>query len=363
MIIGCGWHMLGKDDRALEALLRVTKAPAGILSQSDHLSAILVAMPILRRQGKWSHIVQASDRAHELGDESWADPALPFMKGMALARLNQPAKAASSLEQAIQMNPGFVQAYREFDQVATELRDFERCRGMAQKLVDHGGLWVNCWQRPLHFYSGTEVTSAPWHDPQKFALVRLLEEHFDVIRRELEALSEGSKWGKVGSSHRGNENASHDADLVATGEWREVVLLGDSSSCNDNCAKCPETAKLLKSCPEASQCAELRLGESLFSRLLPGTHLRPHCGPSNMRLTCHLGLDIPEGCRITCGGVTRFWEEGKCVVFDDSFEHEVSHDGSDPRTVLLVNFWHPDIPPKRWQELMTELRGGSKLLV
>jgi len=44
---------------------------------------------------------------------------------------------------------------------------------------------------------------------------------------------------------------------------------------------------------------------------------------------------------------TRNWVEGQCVVFDDSFEHEVVYDdcadGPYPgdRVVLLLNFWHP----------------------
>ena len=32
------------------------------------------------------------------------------------------------------------------------------------------------------------------------------------------------------------------------------------------------------------------------------------------------------------------------MVFDDSFEHEVWHDGRDPRVVLIMDFWHPDLP-------------------
>jgi len=178
-----------------------------------------------------------------------------------------------------------------------------------------------------------------------------------VIERELSELSapRGSRWGGVGTAHRGNQNSSHDADLVAAGEWQEVVLLGDSDECNETCLHCPATASLLNKFDEVRECAEMRLGESLFSRLQPGTHLRPHCGPTNMRLTCHLGLDIPDGCRITCAGESREWETGKCIVFDDSFEHEVVHEGSQPRTVLLVNFWHPDIPRSRRSELRKEL--------
>ena len=48
---------------------------------------------------------------------------------------------------------------------------------------------------------------------------------------------------------------------------------------------------------------------------------------------------------------SRTWEEGKCIVFDDSFEHEVIHDGSRNRFVLLINFFHPELPEADWSEV------------
>ncbi|CAE8702844.1 unnamed protein product, partial [Polarella glacialis] len=129
---------------------------------------------------------------------------------VALARLGRPAEAAASLEQALEMNPALRQAYLEFDQVATVLRDFERCRRVAQKLVDQGSYWRNCWQRPVHFYAGAgdssqDLASRPWHDPADFALARCLEASAAVIMREFQALSTGQeRWGRVGSSDRGN---------------------------------------------------------------------------------------------------------------------------------------------------------------
>lgn len=41
------------------------------------------------------------------------------------------------------------------------------------------------------------------------------------------------------------------------------------------------------------------------------------------------------------------WTEGKCIVFDDSYEHEVWNRSADDRVVLLLNFWHPALPPEQ----------------
>ena len=37
------------------------------------------------------------------------------------------------------------------------------------------------------------------------------------------------------------------------------------------------------------------------------------------------------------------WEEGKMIIIDDSIEHEVWHNGTTFRMILIVDFWHPDL--------------------
>ena len=45
------------------------------------------------------------------------------------------------------------------------------------------------------------------------------------------------------------------------------------------------------------------------------------------------------------------WSAGKIFVIDDSFEHEVWHQGDTIRLVLLVDFWHPDLSVNQRQKL------------
>merc|ERR1711990_425986 len=110
---------------------------------------------------------------------------------------------------------------------------------------------------------------------------------------------------------------------------------------------CPITHGILSRVEAIRSHADLRPTQetAMFSRLTPGTHLRPHCGPTNTHLTCHLGLKVPAGCEIRCGTEKRIWKEGKCLIFDDSFEHEVWHQGDSVRLVLLIRFWHPEFVP------------------
>ena len=58
----------------------------------------------------------------------------------------------------------------------------------------------------------------------------------------------------------------------------------------------------------------------------------------------HLGLIVPEdraSCWIRVDDQICTWEEGKVIVFDDTYEHEVRNDTPDRRVVLFVDFDRP----------------------
>ncbi len=95
-------------------------------------------------------------------------------------------------------------------------------------------------------------------------------------------------------------------------------------------------------------------GSVYFSKLKQNTKVVEHCGPSNVRLRCHLPLVVPN--KTTSGSYLRVgedcisWEEGKPILFDDSFLHSALYVGSDDtstgssdRIVLIVDFWHPSM--------------------
>ena len=57
------------------------------------------------------------------------------------------------------------------------------------------------------------------------------------------------------------------------------------------------------------------------------------------------------------------WRPCAGCVFDDSWEHEVWQlsEKAGVRVVLLIRFWHPDIPEKRWPEAMDHMKRMLKL--
>ena len=86
------------------------------------------------------------------------------------------------------------------------------------------------------------------------------------------------------------------------------------------------------------------LQNAWFSILAPGYHIPPHRGPTKAVVRCHLGLRIPEEagqCWIRVGDETRAWEAGKCLCFDDTFEHEVRNATQQARAVLFLDLDRP----------------------
>lgn len=182
------------------------------------------------------------------------------------------------------------------------------------------------YQRPSLYFPGLPAT--PWHDPAVHEGVAILEEGYPRIRAELERLL----------SKRQGFQPYLDSFLVDGGCWNAFYLRLESSDLTLNHQLCPETTEIIESIP--------RIGETaLFSALTPGAHIAAHCGPWNFRLTIHLGLFIPDGCSFRVADEIRHWEEGKCLIFDDSFEHEVWNCGSKTRFCLLTDVWHPDLTP------------------
>jgi aspartate beta-hydroxylase len=66
---------------------------------------------------------------------------------------------------------------------------------------------------------------------------------------------------------------------------------------------------------------------------------------TNTKIKLHLGVVVPTNCAtLRVGNETRSWEEGKVLLFDDSFEHEVRNDCGSDRVVFQLVIRHPDIP-------------------
>jgi aspartyl/asparaginyl beta-hydroxylase (cupin superfamily) len=181
---------------------------------------------------------------------------------------------------------------------------------------------------PLLLYF-PELTATPFPDPADFPSARVLEDHYETIKGELmDLLAERERLAE----HSRTEG------LVDEGWWKEFRFYHGGRPYPDNHQRCPRTAEILESIPDRTP-----MGKVFFSVAGPHTHIEPHCGPNNIRLRCHLGMIIPEGSEIRSGEEKRVWQEGKVLMLDDSFEHEVWNRSDEERAVLIVDVWHPQL--------------------
>ncbi|XP_063340120.1 aspartyl/asparaginyl beta-hydroxylase-like isoform X3 [Pelmatolapia mariae] len=202
------------------------------------------------------------------------------------------------------------------------------------------GHFASLWQRSLYNVNG--LKAQPWWTAKETGytdLVKVLERSWKTIRDEALAVLD--------------QNTGHfvpeEENLREKGDWGQYTLWQQGRKVGNACQGVPKTCALLERFPEATGC---KRGQIKFSVMQPGTHVWPHTGPTNCRLRMHLGLVIPKrGCKIRCTNETREWEEGKILIFDDSFEHEVWQDADSYRLIFIVDVWHPELTQHQRQTL------------
>ncbi len=157
-------------------------------------------------------------------------------------------------------------------------------------------------------------------DPGQFAFVAALESQWKAIRSEYLALPSELFDPWVQRPMHG-------------GGWTVFGLYAVGQEISGACARCPQTTRAIHQIPGLSMAG--------FSRLAPHTHVKPHVGWAESVYRLHLALVVPPGCRLRVAADTRSWEEGRCLIFDDTVEHEAWNDSEEPRGVLLLDFLRP----------------------
>ena len=118
--------------------------------------------------------------------------------------------------------------------------------------------------------------------------------------------------------------------------WKTFFFYACGFTAVGNCKRCPRTWELIRQIPG--------LKAAFFSILAPGKHIPEHCGKHKGLIRYHLALKVPEpsqDCWIQVAGQTVHWEEGKSLIFDDTFPHKVCNDTDGYRVVLFLDIARP----------------------
>lgn len=201
---------------------------------------------------------------------------------------------------------------------------------LRRRLVkDLGGKALWTLEKLISRYSLVETSA--FLDPYQFAWVEKLEQHWRDIRGELDAVLQ------LHEQIPNFQDISVDQRAITTdNKWKTYFLYGFGYKAEKNCERCPETTRLIEEVPG--------MKTAFFSILSPGKHIPEHRGLYKGFLRYHMGLMVPEPgsqCWIRVNGQQAVWEEGKSMMFDDTYPHEVRNDTDGVRVVLFMDILRP----------------------
>lgn len=164
-------------------------------------------------------------------------------------------------------------------------------------------------------------------------------------------------------SAAGDWRAGQAEDELHSGSWSWHTFM-TKGQWNDEAAQAaPMTSAMLQRVPGLMRNSVF--GYAFASTLEPGSDIKPHFGPFNGRLRVHIPLEVPsedpEVCGLQVGPMKTAWKVGEPLLFDDSFQHFTWNHGDLPRTILLLDVWHPGLGPAEVCDTATQLGGRTRL--
>ena len=259
------------------------------------------------------------------GQSGVADAALHARLGGAAAYVRQQAEAyKAALKQVIERRPA-------------DPERSDRLRHAVEILTGDRELFL---QGPSILYY-PYLAQRQFFEREDFEWVAALEAQTPAIKAELEALLEDGADFQPYVEDEPDRPRREFHGLHGDPSWTALYLWRHGRPVEEIAARCPRTMAALANVPMSRISGQTP--SVLFSRLTPGAHIPPHRGMLNCRLIGHLPLIVPDGCTLRVGNETRPWEEGKLLIFDDSFEHEARNPSAETRIVLLFDIWRPEL--------------------
>lgn len=199
-----------------------------------------------------------------------------------------------------------------------------------KKLVkDLGGKTLWSIEKVMETYS--QVPTTPFLDPGQFDWTKPLEKNWRLIRHEADEILKNKE-----AIPNFQDISEDQKSLTQDNNWKTYFFYGFGYKAEENCARCPETTRLVEGVPGMTT--------AFFSILEPGKHIPAHRGVYKGFLRYHLGLLIPEPkeeCKIRVNDTYACWEEGKSMVFDDTYDHEVWNNTDRIRVILFMDVIRP----------------------
>jgi beta-hydroxylase len=180
----------------------------------------------------------------------------------------------------------------------------------------------------MYLFSG--VPKQPFYNTADFPELTVLRDNWQIIREEAKQLVEA---GYIKAADNNNDMGFN--SFFKRG-WKRFYLKWYDNFLPSAQSQCPRTIELLKNIPN--------IHGAMFT-MLPqdGGRLKPHRDPYAGSLRYHLGLITPnsEKCRIYVDGILYYWQDGKDILFDETYIHSARNDTDIDRVILFCDVERP----------------------
>ena len=204
-------------------------------------------------------------------------------------------------------------------------------------MIEVNGWLIEKALRPL-FRKFSLLGNKVFFDNEDFPITKVLEDKYPIIKGEFEKMQD-----RLNDFAPFQEMSPDQIYISNDDKWKMFFLKAGKIRFERNCQEFPETMKIIES--------EKNLISAYFSVIGPRKMLMPHEGPWCGILRIHLGLQIPtegKGCTLVVNQQEYRWEEGKAVVFDDTYEHIAVNMTDRNRIVLFLDYMRPLPWPLNW---------------
>jgi aspartate beta-hydroxylase len=294
-----------------------------------HLVVLLQKGALLDLMGKPRSAAAVYGHAlHALGPGTRLPPAVEAHVRHAEARVREDAAVLSA---AIDTRLGGLRAEASRGSQVRFDRCLDRLLGRRRVYNPEPTFLLFPYLRNYEFYDRAEL---PWLEKLEAATEAIREELLGVMREDQAGLEPYIAFA-AGLPVRQWKELNHSR------RWSAYFLWNQGRREEAHLARCARTAAALAATPQVDVTG--RGPTAFFSILDARTHIPAHTGVTNTRLTVHLPLIVPPGCRFRVGGETREWRVGEAWVFDDTIEHEAWNDSDVPRAILIFDVWHPEL--------------------
>ena len=167
-------------------------------------------------------------------------------------------------------------------------------------------------------------------DPSSTPLSSELEENYSLI------LDETKKIMERYDDFAPFQDISPDQTYISSDDkWRMFFLKGAGMTFKKNASNFPALMSVLNK--------DRRVVSAYLSVLGPEKALNPHEGPWAGGLRMHMGLIIPdpEKCHINVEGDKYHWQNGRVVLFDDTYNHYAVNETDELRVILFIDYMRP----------------------